>query len=612
MLSRIAQLREYYRTARFIIGAGYGRDIAVLVILMTFTALFHTLSIGSLLPVLMLMGAPEEAAQSEWFLAIQGVLGDVTPDDLIFLFVLLLFLFSALGTILGLYLVYKQRDFVQKFYAQLGTRVLRNYLSRDYLYFLKHNSAVLLKHVITESQLFAEGVILHALLLAANIFVIVFLCVFLVIIEPLINGGILLFSVLFVAVVYRFSRARVQRWGGVRQIELGHLQKIAHQALTGIKEVKALGCEEAYLQDFSEHFGRYADVNIKYQVINGTTNQFVNIVVTLFLAFFALYAFINRIGLSEALTSLSGVVALGYAGLYRIMPAFSSAVKQFVHVVYYWSSAKVLEEALSDSEGVGAFTRCLPDSIEGFRFSRQLRFEGVNYRYPESDAEALHDVSLRINFGEVVAFAGESGAGKTTMVDLVLGLLQPTQGAIYVDDQPLTPDKFTAWRCQIGYVPQQIFLADATLRENVLLGMEHWPLDEARLQWALQTAGLQPVIAKLPQGVETPLGEGGARLSGGERQRIGIARALYRRPRLLVMDEATSALDSVIEGEILNDIFKLRGETTVIIISHRIASLRPVDKLFVFQHGRLVADGDYDNLLAQSPLFARLAQEPTA
>ena len=165
MFTRIAQLREYYRTARFIIGAGYGRDIVVLVILMTLTALFHTLSIGSLLPVLTLMGAPEEAAQSEWFLAIQGALGDVTPDDLIFLFVLLLFLFSALGTILGLYLIYKQRDFVQKFYAQLGTRVLRNYLSRDYLYFLKHNSAVLLKHVITESQLFAEGVILHALLL---------------------------------------------------------------------------------------------------------------------------------------------------------------------------------------------------------------------------------------------------------------------------------------------------------------------------------------------------------------------------------------------------------------------------------------------------------------
>ena len=242
------------------------------------------------------------------------------------------------------------------------------------------------------------------------------------------------------------------------------------------------------------------------------------------------------------------------------------------------------------------------------RLGRRLELRGVTFRYPGAARPALAGVDMVIEARSTVGIVGGTGAGKTTLVDLILGLHAPQQGAILADGTALGPANLRAWQRGLGYVPQTIYLTDDTVAANIAFGIPRDRIDRKAVERAARAAALQDVVAGLPQGLDTLVGERGLRLSGGQRQRIGIARALYRNPALLILDEATSALDTLTEGAVMQAVDAIRADTTVILIAHRLGTVRGCDRIFLLEHGRIAAQGRYEELVAGNATFRAMAR----
>ncbi len=246
--------------------------------------------------------------------------------------------------------------------------------------------------------------------------------------------------------------------------------------------------------------------------------------------------------------------------------------------------------------------------IEGLREGLPLiRFENVSFRYPTGDRPILNGVKLEVQRCEWIGIVGSTGAGKTTMLDLMAGLTQPTEGQVVVGETVLTPEFLEDWRRHIGVVPQEVILIDDTLLRNVAFGLDSDAIDPERVAEVCRAAGLSELIETLSDGYDTSLGDRGLRLSGGERQRVGIARALYRRPQLLLLDEATSALDQATEARIVTTLRELARRCTLITVAHRLSSVKPCDRILVMEHGKIAAQGTYDQLVRESKVFQELA-----
>jgi ABC-type multidrug transport system fused ATPase/permease subunit len=234
-----------------------------------------------------------------------------------------------------------------------------------------------------------------------------------------------------------------------------------------------------------------------------------------------------------------------------------------------------------------------------------VEMEDVHFRYEDAETDVLHGISLTINPGDDVGVVGSTGAGKSTLLNILLGLLDPTSGTLDVGDRPLS-ERRTDWQLSIGYVPQEIYLIDDTIRTNIAFGIGRDEIDRARLDEVVRIAQLGDFIGSLPEGLDTTIGEQGVRLSGGQRQRLGIARALYHRPNVLILDEATSALDSDTEARIMSTVGSMRGELTIITVSHRLSALKHCDRIYFLRAGRLAAVGTFEELNEQEPEFAQL------
>ena len=242
-------------------------------------------------------------------------------------------------------------------------------------------------------------------------------------------------------------------------------------------------------------------------------------------------------------------------------------------------------------------------------FEHFVKLENINFSYSERNSEALQNVSMQINKGSFVAIVGRTGSGKTTLVDLLLGLLEPDSGELSVDEIQINQPNAPMWRRQVGYVPQQIFLADDTLSANIALGIPEQLVDQEKVERAAQIAQVNEFIDQLPQGFATFLGERGVRLSGGQRQRVGLARAIYSSPSVLILDEATSSLDSITERAVMSAVHHLKGEMTTIVVAHRLSTVMNSDEIFIFDSGALVESGQYQQLLKTSELFKDLASQ---
>ncbi|MBF0353759.1 MAG: ABC transporter ATP-binding protein [Alphaproteobacteria bacterium] len=566
-------------------------------LMMLVAAFLETVGLGLFLPLLQAISNPAALAGIPFagtFLAEQAALD---LRGLLLSGCLTLLLFFAFKNLAILTITFIQNSFIQRLCAQVSENLLDHYLHQPYPFFLDRNSANLIRNIkLSTPRAIGKG-LMALLQLFLELITATAILTLLLAVQPLATAIVLGALLLTVGIYYLVVRGRVARWGAIILGFEAQTYLWLNQALGSIKEIRISGREGFFTRRFAEPTharARYDAILITLPYVPRVLIE--TVAVGGMLAVVAILA-TQDMHLAEVLPTL-GLFAVAAI---RLMPAASRAI----------SSLSLLREAgpaIAAVHADFAQPREIPPkaTIAPLIFAQEIRCERLSYAYPGGD-DVLSEVDLSIAKGETVAVFGASGAGKSTLIDVVLGLLAPSRGRVLIDGADLRT-RIQSWQLQIGYVPQQIYLIDDSLRRNVALGVADQDIDDNHVRTALDMAQLSDVVAALPQGLDTVLGEQGTRLSGGQRQRIGIARALYRDPAVLVMDEATSALDAEAEREINRALAELAGARTIIVIAHRLSTVKACQRVIFLKEGRLQATGRFEELAAENDEFKKLIQ----
>lgn len=483
----------------------------------------------------------------------------------------------------------------------ISTRLLSAYLSQPYPWFLERNSAELGKNVLNEVDGLIARVVLPCLRLVSNSLLVVAILAFLTMVDPLVtlfSGGVL---GLGYGLIYLRFRGRLHRLGKDMMDAFEHRFLVAQEATGGIKDVKVLGLEATYVDSYAKA-ARMAARSGATMGVMSELPRFVleGLTFGTLLSLILLLLLKSGGDITEIVPTL-GVVAFSTM---RLLPSLQQIYHALVSVR---GATPVLDTIVADMAATPPLPLPEPEGGKTLKLERALELSKINFAYGSASRPTLREVDLVIPSRTTVGIVGGTGAGKTTLVDLILGLLTPDQGEIRVDGIAVTEANRRSWQRSLGYVPQSIYLTDDTVAANIAFGVPPDRIDMAAVERAARAAALHDfVLSDLPQGYGTFVGERGVRLSGGQRQRIGIARALYRDPTLLIMDEATSALDNITERVVMEAVQRIRADKTIILIAHRLSTVRSCDTIFLMEHGRLLAQGTYDQLLEESEVFRRM------
>lgn len=593
-------------TIRKVLDLFGGRDnwkLAALFGLILTMALVQTVGIASILPFMSLVADPTNIGDNRLLVLLYDGMGfETTRSFLIFAGLIVLGItafsnaFSALTNWMMLRFVWNRQ-------YQLSVRLLEKYLGEPYGFFLNRNSASLAKNILAEVKEAINGFVMPLMKAVAQVTValsivllLLWVDVFLAILSVMVLGG-----------AYGALYAVVRR----KQIHLGNLRLAANEsryqaageAFGGIKEVKVLGRERELLRRFSRSAREYSRVNTINAVISELPRYALETVAFGGILVIVLYILSTQDDIGQAVAVMSLYALAGY----RLMPALQQVFAGFAKARFFTAALDHLHAELAEeAEGRSAPLIRMSDD-EALKFERDIFLDRVSFSYPESDEVTVRDVSLRIDKNSTIGMAGSTGSGKTTLVDLLLGLHEPQHGSLQVDGVRVDQTNMSAWRKKLGYVPQHIYLLDDTLVRNIAFGLRDEDIDLAAVGRAARIAHLHDFVDSLPDGYGTIVGERGVRLSGGQRQRIGIARALYHDPDVLVLDEATSALDGITEDAVIQAIRQLSREKTIILVAHRLVTLRGCDAIYLFDRGSLVASGTHAELIEKNVEFRAMA-----
>ncbi len=484
----------------------------------------------------------------------------------------------------------------------VSSRLLESYLGQPYAWFLARNSSEIAKNVLVEVDGVVTRVMAPAFRMIASVLMVLAIIGLLMVVDPLITvlaAGLLGLSY---ALVYIVLRERMRRLGEVMMRAFAERFRIAQEAVGGIKEVKLLGLEDTYMQLYR----KAAQKSARAQATIGVVSELPRFALEA-ISFGTLLTLILVLLLRSGGSIVEAVPTLGVFALsvMRLLPALQQVYQALASIR---GALAILETVVKDHGGVPDAPAGMPQVQQPLHLRHQLDLSGINFSYAAAGRPALRGLDMKIAACTTVGIVGGTGAGKTTLVDLVLGLLIPDSGSLSVDQVLLTPANLRAWQKSVGYVPQTIFLTDDTIAANIAFGVPAEQIDMQAVERAARTAALHDFVSsELPQAYDTVVGERGVRLSGGQRQRIGIARALYRNPTLLIMDEATSALDNITERDVMEAVQNIRADKTIILIAHRLTTVRNCDTIFLMEQGRVVAQGTYDELVAGSETFRKMA-----
>jgi ABC-type multidrug transport system fused ATPase/permease subunit len=570
------------------------RGAIVLTGLMIVGMLLEMLGVGLVVPLLAILADP--GSYGARFPQIQSLLARLeSPSSEVvvaFTMIVVVVAFVVKAAFLAT-LFWCQTRFAYGMQANLSQRLFAVYLSQPYSFHLQRNSAELIRNLTSEVALFTTHVLLPGLLLLTEVFVIVGLCALLFVIEP-VGASIVTGTVGLAAWTFDgLTRARIAHWGAVRQHHEGRRIQHIQQGLGGAKEVKVLGREREFLEQYRLHNERTAHVSHLQATLYQLPRLWLELLAVIGLATLVL----SMVGQGRALGAILTTLGLFAAAAFRLIPSANRVIAAAQTVRY---SIPVVRTLHSEMHLGDVHQRQSRARITGF--ANELRVQNVTFAYPDASRPTVEDLSFTVRRGESVGIVGASGMGKSTLVDLLLGLLVPQTGTVTVDGTDIHWD-LRGWQERIGYVPQTIFLTDDSLRRNIGFGLADDQIDAAAVMRSIRAAQLDTFVAGLPSGLDTVVGERGVRLSGGQRQRIGIARALYHDPEVLVLDEATSSLDTVTEAGVIDAVRALRYEKTVIIVAHRLSTVEQCDRLLVLDNGRAVDEGATAAVLAQGRVF---------
>lgn len=485
----------------------------------------------------------------------------------------------------------------------IAGRLMRAYMNAPYAFFLERNRSELLRNVDGEVITICYNVISTILELCTRLIILVAVLGFLLFVEPVITLAWIAFLGAVAILAVRGVSGRLRRYGLIQQENRKLLNQGLYQAFGGIKEIRTLGREEYFSGKVLDAVDRITRVNRFKMFITRIIPPASEMV-----AMTGLLALACGLVLQGRTTeSILVTLSLFVVGLVRLREASSAAMNQFADLRYSLVSIEPIFRDLTLLGDIARPDRPTAKAEPPTQPVRTIRLEQVWHRYDGAADFALKGVDIEFQVGTAVGLVGSTGAGKSTVVDVLLGLLTPERGGLVVDGHRLDPSELRRWRARVGYVPQSIYLLDDTIRRNIALGLEDDEVDEEALATAILLAQLDRFIDRQPDGIETLVGESGVRISGGERQRIGIARALYNDPAILILDEATSALDNTTERAVIEAVEGMRGKRTVVMIAHRLSTVQNCELLYYLKDGRVEGAGDYESLRRGHHEFREMA-----
>lgn len=571
------------------------RQLLVLLGIILLEAGLETFGVGLIFPLVQLMAGAGSSAP--------GLLARLTPfglDDPYRLCFFAMGVFALKGVYVGLAARWKSR-YCYEIQKSLSSRLFSTILGKEYLFFLAKNSAELTKNITYDISHVNVGILFHGISIASEL---VITSSILFVIAYLNPSFFLPMAITLLAVILTFNfalKVLLRRYSEEVNRSYGVMHQSSLESFAGAKEIKVYGKERFFQERFSAALARYCHASSVNQTLVQLPRPFLETVAIVVVLGFVANHFRVHGGIQSILPLLGAYIAAGL----RLMPAMNRIISSMATIRTHLPSWKSVQAVMA-AAGSGPNREVRNAEAMTLPFRRSLALEKVSFTYPGANRKALDSLSVEFGSAGLFGVAGMSGSGKSTLVDILLGLLKPSEGRLLLDGEPLV--SIEAWQKNLGYVPQQIFLLDSSIAENVAFGSRSSEIDRTRVMEVLTKASLGSYLEQLPEGIETKVGERGGRMSGGQRQRIGIARALYHDPKLIVLDEATSALDSTTEGEISETIRELAKERAVIVVAHRLSTLRNCEKILMIDHGKLADAGTFSELNARCALFQDLVR----
>ena len=537
----------------------------------------EVVGIGMLVPLINLLTNDAQTGHSSVLEPIFRVFNATSQTQMLLIGLSIISFVVFVKNLFFVFISFYRFNLTSKIRASIENQLFNKYINSSYEFHLRTNSSLILRNITSEVDQVINNALIPLISMSVEIFVVVGLTSLLMIVEPIASLFLLLFFGVCGITYTKTIGPFLTRYGYEQARHRTELVKSTSEVLGGVKEIKLLG-RESY---FQEIFKKNTDKASRLSVLSSTLQNLPLLLVEVWGILGLVLVILVMVFTDHQSNQIVSVLGLFVGASFRFLPSLNRILVAVNGLRHVGPSIETL------SAEVFANGKSRNDNQLKLHFRKSLEFQNVSFSYNQDSAHVLKNVTFKIKSGEMLGILGPSGSGKSTFVDILLGLLIPTKGKVLVDGNQVDLTKST-WMNIAGYVPQEIYLLDNSIRNNIAFGIKPESISENRISTVLQMAQLDEFVNSLPIGIDTPVGERGSRLSGGQRQRIGIARALYNQPSLLVLDEATSALDSHTENEIVESLEKIKNGLTIVIISHKVSTLKYCDRLMSIQDGKIV------------------------
>ena len=583
MIQNVKTFFRMFRQLIEILNYKQKRTAVAIAFLSIISAFLETVGVSVILPFILAMLQPDTLLQYDRLAWIFGVFNiDSAMEMIFFVGVGVILVYILKNAFIMAFTAYKM-SFRNNLERDLAVKMLRSYIYKDYAYFLKVNSAEIMRGVTSDNSAVAAVVDGYSTLLN-EFLTCMMLGIVLVLINPIIAicaVGLAIVIALFMVLVLR---KKISSCAVRSRAAFAERYKTSYESINGIKEINVMKRQDAFLERFEKTSAVASKANTEYQTMSALPSRATEVIFISGLVVLVISSYFVADDMNILMAQLS---ALAVAAI-RLLPSISNISNSMNSLIYYRPAlesayANIVVSGVRDNVCDGEKSQ--EASASKAVFTDEIKAENISWKYADDLPNVINGLSLDIKRGEAIGFIGESGAGKTTLADIMLGLFEPQNGKITVDGKNIFEPE-TMWHKMVGYVPQSVFLIDDTVRNNILFGIDEADADEEKIQRAIDQAQMRSFVDKLPEGLDTVLGERGVRISGGQRQRIAIARALYYDPDILVLDEATSALDNETEAAVIEAINALHGEKTMIIVAHRLSTISNCNKVYRIEGGK--------------------------
>ena len=571
-----------------ILDRGQKLRIAGLMVMILIGGLLETAGVSLVLPLISAILDEESFAANKYVIWIMDLFNIDSIKHMIYILLISLALMFVIKNAYLVMLTYMQSRFVNKNRSRHTTNLLSQFLHRPYEYYLYAETSVIVRTIYGDMDN-VFNLLLQCMNLAAELVVSVCLGIFLLVIDFKMMIVIVGLLGLVTLIIMKVIKPKLRRVGDEAREAQAGLYKWILQPVTGIKDVKVLNKEDYCTDRYRERATKYAD----YQVTNNVLTNLPRLLIET-IAIVGILAYVGiSIAAGTAMSELLPLISAFALASMRLLPSVNRVNTYMANIAYYEPALNYIYEnvdtkAMRDQELIDKQRRANPNT-KVIELKKEIRLSNITFAYPNTDKKIFDDANMIIPVGKSVGVMGPSGSGKTTIIDILLGLLKVQSGTVTSDGTDIF-ENYEGWLSHVGYIPQTIYMLDASIKENIAFGVEEDKIDEDRVWQVLEQAQMKEFVMEQPEGLNSQIGERGVRISGGQRQRLGIARALYHDPELLIFDEATSALDNDTETAIMEAVDRLHGQKTLVIIAHRLRTIENCDIIYEVKEGKINAD----------------------